>query len=170
MQQNTASPKPFLALSREDPQPTARRIADHKPDDVTLLIIRGLPGSGKTTLAKSLPAFDHFEADQFFTGPDGIYRYDRTRIADAHIWCQAKAKKSLKEGRSVVIANTFSRLHELTQYINLGYESGATIHVIETTGRWTNVHGIPHDVLKRMAERWEPYPGISSNVPAPVAR
>ena len=33
---------------------------------VELVIIRGIPGSGKTTIAKAMTGYQHFEADHFF--------------------------------------------------------------------------------------------------------
>jgi hypothetical protein len=28
--------------------------------------------------------------------------------------------------------------------------------VIEATGKWQNLHGVPAEMLERMAQRWEP--------------
>ena len=52
-----------------------------------LVLIRGLPGSGKSTIAKELAVtgFEHFEADMFFP-VDGVYRYEASRIRHAHTW------------------------------------------------------------------------------------
>ena len=51
-----------------------------------LFIVRGLPGSGKTTLAKSLGSV-HFEADMYFM-EGNEYKFDITKIKKAHEWCQ----------------------------------------------------------------------------------
>jgi tRNA uridine 5-carbamoylmethylation protein Kti12 len=51
-----------------------------------LYIVRGIPGSGKTTFAKSLNC-PVFEADMFFVNSQGIYNFDYTKIKDAHAWC-----------------------------------------------------------------------------------
>lgn len=72
-----------------------------------LVLIRGLPGSGKTTMA-SVPAqvgYAHFEADLFFI-TDGVYSYDASRIRDAHAWCQRKTREALASGRRVVVSNS----------------------------------------------------------------
>ncbi len=54
-----------------------------------LVLIRGLPGSGKSTMAKDLATqgYLHFEADMYFE-LDGHYRYDASCIREAHSWCQ----------------------------------------------------------------------------------
>ena len=44
----------------------------------TLFILRGLPGSGKTTLAKSIGAV-HFEADMYFM-EGNEYKFDVTKL------------------------------------------------------------------------------------------
>lgn len=72
-----------------------------------LTLIRGLPGSGKSTLAKTLPAV-HFEADMYFIADDGVYRYDKAKISDAHEWCRAEVKRALTNKQDVVVSNTFS--------------------------------------------------------------
>lgn len=117
-----------------------------------LVLVRGLPGSGKSTFAATLTAsgYLHLEADQFFV-VDGVYRYDASRIRDAHRWCQEQARSALAQGRRVVVANTFTRLDEMRPYLQL---SAATI-VIRASGEWRNVHDVPVDVFGRMRDRWE---------------
>ncbi len=52
----------------------------------TLYIVRGIPGSGKSTFAKTLGG-QHYEADMFFIDENGVYNFDFTKIKDAHQWC-----------------------------------------------------------------------------------
>ena len=51
-----------------------------------LILVRGIPGSGKSTFAKSLGG-THFETDKFFM-VDGEYKFDGTKIKEAHKWCK----------------------------------------------------------------------------------
>ena len=51
---------------------------------IELVLIRGLPGSGKTTLAKEFTGYDHHEADHFFEDENRNYRYDRSQVQAAH--------------------------------------------------------------------------------------
>ena len=50
-----------------------------------LILLRGLPGSGKSTFAKSLGGI-HIEADQYFM-QDGEYKFDASQLKHAHNYC-----------------------------------------------------------------------------------
>ena len=125
------------------------------PESGELVLIRGLPGSGKSTMAREMVAdgFVHFEADMFFT-VDGVYAYDPARIQDAQDWCQRMTRQALRDGQRVVVSNTFTRLQEMTPYRGMVNE----IRVVEALGRWQNTHGVPAEMVDRMAQRWERLP------------
>lgn len=120
-----------------------------------LVLIRGLPGSGKSTMAKTLAmvGYEHYEADQFFE-VDGVYHYDPLRIRKAHEWCQNRTRQALAAGKRVVVSNTFTRLQEMEPYLPLTLN----FRVIEARGNWNNQHSVPVNTLAWMAERWEELP------------
>lgn len=119
-------------------------------------MIRGLPGSGKSTMARrDFGSHVHCEADAYFVGADGVYRYNPKRIRDAHEWCQRKADEALRNGRNVVVSNTFTRLWEMDAYKEIAKRHGAEVRVIVARGSYGNIHGVPDDVVARMADRWE---------------
>jgi len=122
-------------------------------NETELVLIRGLPGSGKTTMARVLASegFEHYEADMFFE-TDGVYTFDSTRIRDAHAWCQSMTRQALSGGRLVVVSNTFTRLQEIAPYRLMT----GNVRIVEASGRWANVHGVPPARLRKMAQRWEP--------------
>lgn len=121
----------------------------------TLYIVRGLPGSGKSTLAKKLvDAERHFEADTFHM-VDGEYRFDPSKIKDAHEWCKASVKEALTGSGPVAVSNTFTRRWEYQPYIDLAKANGFAVQIVECYGNWESVHSVPEDVLKAMRERWE---------------
>ena len=59
-------------------------------------------------------------------------------------------------GRSVVVSNTFTRLWEMEPYLKAAKKRGINISIIEATGNWPNVHGVPEDAIEKMRARWEP--------------
>lgn len=125
-----------------------------------LVLIRGLPWSGKSTKAQSMEGFTHIEADMFFMD-NGEYKYDSNKIKEAHLWCQNETKKQLLNGNNVVVSNTFTRYFEMASYFKMARELNVEIQVIETFGKFQNVHGVPDEVINRMRERWEPFLGVN---------
>jgi len=131
------------------------------PGTAELVLIRGLPGSGKSTMASVLVmvGYKHFEADMFFE-IDGIYRYDATRINEAHDWCKHMTQDALSRSENVVVSNTFTRVNEMAPYLEMG---AGKIRVIEAVGTWENSHGVPRQMVDRMVARWELFP-IAANL------
>lgn len=130
-----------------------------------LVIYRGLPGSGKSTLARQNVdhirsrglLIEHIEADMYFTDAQGNYKYDPTKIKEAHEWCQEQTKKFLRNGVAVIVSNTFTTAWELLPYFRmLPWED---ILILVATGKYENVHGVPPEVIEKMKNRWENIPG-----------
>lgn len=123
-----------------------------------LLLIRGLPGAGKTTIALEYvgQGYAHFEADMFFER-NGKYCFDAALIGQAHDWCASEARKALADGKSVVVANTFSRLWEMQKYLEIAEFCSVQFRVIEAKGNFQNIHGVPQEVIEKMRNRWEKY-------------
>lgn len=120
-----------------------------------LVLIRGLPGSGKSTYAKTLD-FVHYEADQFFELDWGEYKFDARMIKIAHEWCYSKTVRALRRGHDVVVSNTFTQLWELNKYLEIpSIVDGVEIEIVEMKSQYGNVHGVPEDTLAKMKARWE---------------
>jgi predicted kinase len=123
---------------------------NHKND---IVLIRGLPGSGKTTAAKSMYGYKHFEADMYLE-VDGVYVYDVAKVKAAHDWCVASAKKALEDGLNAVVSNTFIKLWEMQRYIDLGFP----FRIIEMSESYQNIHGVPEDKIEMMKNGWQELP------------
>ena len=119
-----------------------------------LVIIRGIPGSGKTTMAKSYQGYSHYEADMFFM-KDGVYNFDRAKIKNAHNWCQESVKSDLEHGLSVIVSNTFVARWEVQPYVDMALALNVPYKIITATGNYQNVHGVPPEVIERMKKNWE---------------
>lgn len=124
----------------------------------TLTLIRGLPGSGKSTIARRLAEANfgavHLEADQFFE-QDGEYRFDPTLLRDAHAWCQERTEDRLQGGRDVIVSNTFTQIWELVPYFDLAKRFGIVPTVITAQNQFKNIHNVPDEVLNKMRDRFQ---------------
>ena len=126
-----------------------------------LYIVRGVPGSGKSTFAKSLGG-THFEADQFFM-VDGKYNFDGSKLKEAHNWCQNIVNTAmilnLTAGlnKRIVVSNTFTQEWEMNDYYKMAEELGYMVFslIVENRHGGKNIHGVPDDKLEVMKNRFE---------------
>jgi len=127
--------------------------------ETILYLIRGIPGSGKTYLAKEVinnykHTINHFEADMFFE-LSGSYNFDRSKLNDAHLWCYANTADKLIKNESCIVANTFTTKWELSKYINLASKLGVEVKIVKCEGNFKSIHDVPDDTVEKMKERWE---------------
>jgi predicted kinase len=121
-----------------------------------LYIVRGIPGSGKSTFAKTLGG-QHYEADMFFIDEEGNYKFDVTKIKDAHQWCQSIVKTDMiLEYPKIIVSNTSTQEWEMEPYFTLAKEYGYTVFtiVVENRHGGVNQHGVPEDKLEQMRNRF----------------
>jgi predicted kinase len=126
-------------------------------DEKILYIVRGIPGSGKSTFAKTLGG-QHYEADMFFIDENGDYNFDVTKIKDAHQWCQGMVKGDMiLEYPKIVVSNTSTQEWEMEPYFTLAKEYGYTVFtiVVENRHGGVNQHGVPEDKLQIMKDRFQ---------------
>lgn len=121
----------------------------------TLIIIRGIPGSGKSTLAR-MTGFLNIEADMFRYLPDGTYFYSGDLNSKVHKICESTCEHVLSSGRSLVVSNTFILNKYIYPYVSLGKRAGASIKIVEASGDYKSVHGVPEEQMDKCRATWEP--------------
>ncbi|XP_063699744.1 uncharacterized protein LOC134830254 [Culicoides brevitarsis] len=137
-----------------------------------MILMRGLPGSGKSFLAKQIvqnfnfdPRNHIFSADDYFINVNGEYVYDQTKLTEAHEFTQNNAIRKLRESWSpVIIDNTNIKLWNMFPYIRLGVQYRYKIIIMEPATPWAttpktltskNQHNVPKERIRQMMDNYE---------------
>ena len=123
-----------------------------------LILVRGLPGAGKSThariIANEIFRCARVEADMYFI-KDGEYVFDPTKLGDAHAWCLNNTRELLSDGVSVIVSNTFTTKKELKPYFDLAKDLKIKPQVILCQGNYKSVHNVPEETIEKMRKRFE---------------
>lgn len=137
----------------------------------TLVMIRGPPGSGKTSFAKELCSLidaSVFTTDDFFVGEDGTYIYNRTKLAEYHRLNQLRAKDAIDKGKTVIVPNTNIHLWEMREYARYAVFRGYQIIFVQCelqcidNEQNENEHGVSSQKVKAMQKQIESVTSIDA--------
>ena len=130
-----------------------------------IILVRGLPGSGKTTFAKEhvnmYPEFRHVEADMWFDTKDG-YKFNTYELTSAHTWCVTQTEGVIRLGFNAIVSNTFTVAAECAPYYVIADKHDCVLTIVECAGEFGNIHGTPEVILDTMKMRWVPNEKIES--------
>lgn len=148
-------------------------------DTKRMIIIRGLTGSGKTTLADLIcDGFEDTEADEkpvencrisvssddYFYDDEGNYKFIPDQIKSAHRWCLNEVESCATLGYEVIVVhNTFTRKWEIDPYVQTALNHGYAVNVVSLhDSGLTDIqlaerspHGVPVSNIRKQRERWE---------------
>lgn len=150
-----------------------------------LIIMRGAPGSGKSTKAREIAnsawedgylAVDIWSADSYFVRPDGVYEFSFKTLKNAHKWCREGVEKSMmmdnydyEDGFGgpadlIIVDNTNTRKWEYQVYLDLAEKYGYDVEEI-IVGEFSedavktyaerNIHGVSEEKVREMMARFE---------------
>jgi len=120
-------------------------------------ILRGVPGCGKSTVSRNIAGDSGVvcEADNYFVGEDGIYRYDPKKIGLAHGWCLDITRNAMESQIPVVVlSNTNTDPLHFKKYEVLAEIFGYTVFhlIVENRHGGKDSHNVPEESLRRMEE------------------
>jgi len=131
-----------------------------------LYLIRGVPGSGKSTFAHTIwNDYAICEADQYFVNKEtGEYEFKPDEIKIAHQWCKDEVENRMKDNQvnpqyypEIVVSNTFTQEWEMESYYKLAEKYGYRVFslIVENRHGGKNTHGVPEEKLEIMKNRFE---------------
>ncbi len=127
-----------------------------------LILLRGLPGSGKTTLAKVLSennTYPIFSVDDFFTNKvTGEYLFNFKNNHLAYKQCEELTKEAIQQNSTkIFVHNTFTMEWELEPYFKLAAEFNYELFVltVENYHGKQNTHGVSEEQLQKMADKYK---------------
>ena len=127
----------------------------------SLILLRGLPGSGKTTLAKVLSEGDKypvFSVDEYFTSETGEYRFEFEKNHLAYRQCEDRTRAAMLHGdEKIFLDNVFSLEWEMEPYFKMASEFNYRVFVMTLENRHgsSNIHGLSDEQLQKMAAKYK---------------
>ena len=123
-----------------------------------LVIIRGLPGSGKSTFAKKMfPLSLHLETDMFHIH-NGRYEFNREKRTQSEMWLFNTVRFSLENGMDVVLSCVFGHNHKIRRFADLCERLGVEFTVYRMND-YGNIHNVPEEVLNDMKNTFQDWNG-----------
>ena len=129
-----------------------------------LFLVRGLPGSGKTSFATHIwNEYAVCEADKFFYDKEGNYNFDPSKLKEAHAWCKNEVEIRMIDHQNnpqyypeIVVSNTFTQEWEMEDYFKFAEKYGYKVVslIVENIRNGKNIHGVPDEKIEIMKKRF----------------
>ncbi len=126
-----------------------------------LILLRGLPGAGKTSFAHLISEqgkYPVFSVDDYFTDMKGNYNFNFKENFLAYRWCVENTEKAiLDKHQKIIVHNTFTMDWEMEPYFLLAQKHHCAIYVMtmENYNAYKNIHGVTKEQIMKMAEKYK---------------
>lgn len=126
----------------------------------TVYILRGLPGSGKSSFADTL--FSKMDAvivsaDDHMVNDNGDYEFSADILGECHAQCKRDYKKSIElEWPVIVVDNPNTKMWEFSWYMKYAEEHGYKVVtlIVENYHGGSSKHDVPDEKIEEMRERF----------------
>lgn len=123
-----------------------------------LIILRGLPGAGKSTFAEILVDKSLICTADDYHMIDGVYNWKPENSNSAHKKCIQKCEQLMVESNeTVVVANTTTTKYELSPYYDLAKKYGYRVFsiIVENRHNGISIHSVSEQTLGKMKNRFD---------------
>ncbi|XP_056121037.1 NEDD4-binding protein 2 isoform X2 [Rhinichthys klamathensis goyatoka] len=164
--------KPSATVPKSWTLPTWNRL---KLEGQVLVLLRGAPGSGKTTLANAMvtqnPGGVVLSTDEYFI-QNGQYQFEPNLLGEAHEWNHQRAKDAFEKGQSpIIIDNTNMQCWEMKPYVAMALKHGYKVLFREPDTWWKTKprelekrtrHQVTKEKIRRILERHDRFVSVQS--------
>jgi len=130
------------------------------------IILQGIPGSGKSTIAEALELFHSFDSirevkifstDNYYINNNNEYIYDPSKASEYHKKNQLEAKLFMEKyvDGVAIIDNTNITCKQAKPYVEVALANNYDVQFIRVAGPWVNEHGVPETTLNNMRNSME---------------
>lgn len=128
----------------------------------SLILLRGLPGCGKSTLAGILSEngeYPVYSIDDYFTNVETCeYKFEFQKNHLAYKQCEEKTESAMKDKiKKIFVDNTFTTQWEMEPYFKLAskYKYQMFVITVENRHKGKNIHQLPIEQLVKMASKFK---------------
>ena len=128
----------------------------------TLIIMRGAPGNGKSSIVSEIVAglepgtYGVCSADHHFYDRHGVYKWEERQLRKAHDFCYRTCSAyMLQEKQVIFIDNTNIKRNHYEKYIAAAKKQGYTVMQCVPHHHYENIHGVKDDKVEEMQRNFE---------------
>jgi hypothetical protein len=131
-----------------------------------LILVRGLPGCGKSLIAKLLTKANGIaiSVDDFLTNPQGQYEFSKGNFIAAQEACRQYCRELMTSSSDlIVLHNTFSQAWEAKDYFDMANEFSYSVQVVSLYDNGLNdsdlskrcIHFMPVHLIQKCRHKWD---------------
>lgn len=125
-----------------------------------LHIVRGLPGSGKSTFCHYMfPGMFHVENDMGHITDTCNYKFDKERILEVQTWCHDAVRLALQNSINCCVSNVFVSKKSIDSYVAIAVANNTPCKIWRLESMFKNNHDVPEEVFQSMKDKFENYEG-----------